>query len=131
MLRARRPVFAGRLRHILDQVSTGFLIAAIVVVMTVNFDAVLRISGSGAITAALLFTLLAALAGWSLGAGGIAQRSVLGLAAGFRNVPVALIVTLQNFEDPDVSVMVIITTFVALLVLVPAAWIVGRRTPDT
>ena len=131
MLRARRPVFAGRLRPILDQVSTGFLIAAIVVVMTVNFDAVLRISGSGAITAALLFTLLAALAGWSLGAGGIAQRSVLGLAAGFRNVPVALIVTLQNFEDPDVSVMVIITTFVALLVLVPAAWIVGLRTPDT
>ncbi len=131
MLRARRPVFAGRLRHILDQVSTGFLIAAIVVVMTVNFDAVLRISGSGAITAALLFTLLAALAGWSLGTGGVAQRSVLGLAAGFRNVPVALIVTLQNFEDPDVSVMVIITTFVALLVLVPAAWIVGLRTPDT
>jgi len=79
MLRARRPVFAGRLRHILDQVSTGFLIAAIVVVMTVNFDAVLRISGSGAITAALLFTLLAALAGWSLGTGGVAQRSVLGL----------------------------------------------------
>ena len=99
--------------------------------MTVNFDAVLRISGSGAITAALLFTLLAALAGWSLGAGGIAQRSVLGLAAGFRNVPVALIVTLQNFEDPDVSVMVIIKTFVALLALVPAAWIVGLRTPDT
>ncbi len=130
MLRARRPVFAGRLRPILDRVSTGFLIAAIVVVMTVNFDAVVRISGSGAIAAALLFTLLAALAGWSLGTGGVARRSVLGLGAGFRNVPVALIVTLQNFEDPDVSVMVIITTFVALLVLVPAAWIVGLRTPD-
>jgi uncharacterized membrane protein YhaH (DUF805 family) len=91
---------------------------------------VVRISGSGAIAAALVFTLLAALAGWSLGTGGVAQRSVLGLAAGFRNVPVALIVTLQNFEDPDVPVMVIITTFVALLVLVPAAWIAGRRTTD-
>ncbi len=130
MLRARRPVFADRLRPILDRVSTSFLIAAIIVVMTVNFDAVVRISGSGAIAAALLFTLLAALAGWSLGTGGVARRSVLGLGAGFRNVPVALIVTLQNFEDPDVSVMVIITTFVALLVLVPAAWIVGLRTAD-
>jgi BASS family bile acid:Na+ symporter len=130
MLRARRPVFAGRLRPILDRVSTGFLIVAIIVVMTVNFDAVVRISGSGAIAAALLFTLLSTLAGWSLGTGGVAQRSVLGLGAGFRNVPVALIVTLQNFEDPDVPVMVIITTFVALLVLVPAAWIAGRRTTD-
>jgi BASS family bile acid:Na+ symporter len=130
MLRARRPVFADRLRPILDRVSTGFLIVAIVVVMTVNFDAVVRISGSGAIAAALLFTLLSTLAGWSLGTGGVAQRSVLGLGAGFRNVPVALIVTLQNFEDPDVPVMVIITTFVALLVLVPAAWIAGRRTTD-
>lgn len=129
MLRARRPVFAGKLRHILDRLSTSFLIAAIIVVMTVNFDAVMRISGSGAMAAALLFTLLAALAGWSFGIGGVARRSVLGLGAGFRNVPVALIVTLQNFEDPDVSVMVVITTFIALLVLVPVAWIVGQRTP--
>ena len=130
MLSARNPVFGGKLRPILEWVSTSSLIAAIIVVMTVNLEAVIRISGSGAIAAALLFTILAALAGWSFGARGVARRSVLGLGAGFRNVPVALIVSLQNFEDPDVSVMVIITTFVALLVLVPAAWILGLRTPD-
>ena len=130
MLRAGRPVFAGRLRPLVERASTGFLIAAIAVVLTVNVEALIRISESGAITAALVFTLLAALAGWSFGTGGVARRSVLALGAGFRNVPVALIVTLQNFEDPDVSVMVIVTTFVALLVLVPAAWIAGRRTPD-
>ncbi|MGB5454025.1 MAG: bile acid:sodium symporter [Sedimenticolaceae bacterium] len=130
ILKARKPMVADKLRPILERVSTVCVLAAIIVVMTVNFDAMVRISGSGAISAALLFTILSALAGWSLGAHGVARRSVLGLGAGFRNVPVALIVSLQNFEDPDVSVMIIITTFVALLTLVPAAWIVGRRKPD-
>jgi BASS family bile acid:Na+ symporter len=130
VLRARSPVFARKLRPILERVSTGSLLAAIVVVMTVNLEAVVRVSGSGAIAAGLLFTILSALAGWSFGAGGVAQRSVLSLGSGFRNVPVALIVSLQNFEDPDVAVMVIVTTFVALLVLVPAAWIAGLRTSD-
>jgi BASS family bile acid:Na+ symporter len=130
MLKARKPIVADKLRPILERVSTVCVLAAIIVVMTVNFDAMVRISGSGAISAALLFTILSALAGWSLGAHGVARRSVLGLGAGFRNVPVALIVSLQNFEDPDVSVMIIVTTFVALLALVPAAWIVGRRKPD-
>jgi len=63
MLRARSPVFGGKLRRILERVSTGLLMAAIVVVMTVNLEAVVRISGSGAIAAALLFTILSALAG--------------------------------------------------------------------
>jgi BASS family bile acid:Na+ symporter len=130
MLKASKPIVADKLRPILERVSTVSLLAAIIVVMAVNFDAVVRISGSGAIGAALLFTMLSALAGWAFGTQGVAQRSVLGLGARFRNVPVALIVSLQNFEDPDVSVMIIITAFIALLALVPAAWIVGRRTLD-
>jgi BASS family bile acid:Na+ symporter len=130
VLKVRSPALAGRLRPILERVSTVALIAAIVVVMAANADAVVRISRSGAITAALWFTALAALAGWAFGTGGVARRSALGLGAGFRNVPAALIVSLENFEDPDVSVMTIVTTFVALVVLVPAAWIAGRRKPD-
>ena len=131
MLRARRPVFAGRLRPILDQVSTGFLIAAIVVVMTVNFDAVLRIRDPARSPPRCCSRSLRRWRAGHWGQEASPNGRCSDLLQDSATCPWHSFVTLQNFEDPDVSVMVIVTTFVALLVLVPAASIVGLRTPDT
>jgi len=72
---------------------------------------------------------LSSLTGWLLGGRDAAQRTVLGLGTGFRSFPAALIVSVQNFTDPKVSVMVIVTTLIGLIVLVPAALLMGKYDP--
>lgn len=81
-----------------------------------------------AILAAMLFAVLSALAGWLLGsADDAAQPTVLGLGTGLRDIPAALIVGVQNFKNPNVSVMLIVTTLTGILILMPTARLIGKR----
>ncbi len=73
----------------------------LVLIIALNFQDVLRIFGTGAIAAALLFAVLSALAGWLLGGRDPAQQTVLGLGTGLRNIPAALVVSVQNFRGPQ------------------------------
>jgi BASS family bile acid:Na+ symporter len=127
IVKARWESIASRLRPVLERVSAVSFLAMLVLILAINFKAVLRIFGTGAILAAILFAVLAALAGRLLGGREAAQRTVLGLATGLRNIPAALIVSTQNFKDPNVSVMVIVTTLTGILILLPAARLLGKR----
>jgi BASS family bile acid:Na+ symporter len=127
VVKARLKSVAARLRPVLERVSTVALLAMLVLIIAINFKGVLRIFGTGAILAAILFAILSAFAGWLLGGRDASQRSVLGLGTGLRNIPAALIVSTQNFKDPNVSVMVIVTTLTGILILVPAARLIGKR----
>ena len=129
-VKARAASLAARLRPLLELVSSIALLVMLVLIIALNFQAVLRIFGTGAIAAALLFAVLSALAGWLLGGRDPAQQTVLGLGTGLRNIPAALVVSVQNFKDPNVSVMVIVTTLTGILILVPAARLIGKREPD-
>jgi BASS family bile acid:Na+ symporter len=130
IVKARSASIAARLRPVIERVSTVALLVMLVLIIALNFQGVLRIFGTGAIAAAMLFAVLSALTGWVLGGKDTAQRTVLGLGAGLRNIPAALIVSVQNFKDPNVSVMVIVTTLVGILILVPAARLMGKREPS-
>jgi BASS family bile acid:Na+ symporter len=127
IVNARAASIAVRLRPFLERVSTVALLGMIVLLIALNFQAVLRIFGTGAIAAALLFAVLSAMAGWLLGGRDPIQQTVLGLGTGLRNIPAALVVSVQNFKDPNVSVMVIVTTLAGILILVPAARLMGKR----
>jgi BASS family bile acid:Na+ symporter len=127
VLKARAPSIALRLGPVFGHVSTIALLVMLILIIALNFRAVMRIFGTGAIAAAPLFAVLSALAGWLVGGRDAAQRTVLGLGAGLRNIPAALVVSVQNFKDPNVSVMVIVATLTAILILVPAARLTGRR----
>jgi BASS family bile acid:Na+ symporter len=129
VVKARLESVAARLRPVLERVSTVSLLMMLALILAINFKGVLRIFGTGAILAAILFAALSALAGWFLGGKNAAQRAVLGLGTGLRNIPAALIVSTQNFKDPNVSVMVIVTTLVGILLLVPTAKMIGKRVP--
>jgi bile acid:Na+ symporter, BASS family len=129
IVKARLDPVAMRLRPILERVSTISLLTMLVLIMAINFKGVLRIFGTGAILAAILFAGLSALAGRLLGGRDAAQRTVLGLGTGLRNIPAALIVSTQNFKDPNVSVMVIVTTLTGILILGPTARLMGKRAP--
>lgn len=128
IVRAHAAPVAARMRPFLERVSTIAMLAAVVLVTGINLDGVIYIFGTAAIlAAALLFSSLSALAGWLLGGKDAAQWTVLSLGTGFRNVPAALIVSVQNFKDPNVSVMVLVTTLVGSLILLPAARLMGMR----
>ena len=120
---------AARLAVVLRRVFGLTLLAAVVLVVSLHVDSLLSVFGTGAICAGLLFAILASPSGWLLGGQHAAQRIVLGLGTGFRSVPAALIVSIQSFADPNVSVMVIMTTLTALVLLLPAAWWIGARPP--
>jgi BASS family bile acid:Na+ symporter len=126
-VKARAASLAARLRPLLERVSSIALLVMLVLIIALNFQAVLRVFGTGAIAAALLFAALSTLVGWLLGGRDPAQQTVLGLGTGLRNIPAALVVSVQNFKDPNVSVMVIVTTLTGILILVPAARLIGKR----
>ena len=127
IVKARAASIAAQLQPVLEWVSSIALVVMMVLIIALNFQGVLRIFGTGAIAAAILFAVLSALAGWLLGGRDPAQKTVLGLGTGLRNVPAALVVSVQNFKDPNVSVMVIVTTLIGILILVPAARWIGKR----
>jgi BASS family bile acid:Na+ symporter len=129
VLRARAEPFATRLAPILGRVSGVALLATIILIVSLHFESLLGVFGTGAIYAGILFAVLSALSGWLLGGREASRRTVLGLGTGFRSFPAALIVSVQNFTDPNVSVMVIVTTLTALVVLLPLTWLMGKRRP--
>jgi bile acid:Na+ symporter, BASS family len=129
IVKARAAPVAARLQPVLERISTIALVVALVLIIGIHFQGVLRIFGTGAILGAMLFAVLSALSGWLLGGKDAAQRMVLGVGTGLRNLPAALIVSVQNFKDPDVTVMVIVTTLVGILILVPAARWIARGDP--
>ena len=131
IVRARAASLSARARPVFEGLSTGILLLVLVLVMATHFQGVLRIFGTGAIFAALLFAIFSAVAGWLVGGPDLAQRTVLGLGTGLRNIPAALVVSVQNFKDPNVSVMVLVTTLIGILILLPVARLIGRHQVGT
>ena len=121
--------WASRLRPALGLVSNFSMVLAVVVLIALHFQAMMGTLGSGAVALAILFLSLLLAAGYALGGPSPTTRSVLGLGTGQRNIAAALIVATQNSEDPKVVVMLIASTLVGLVVLLPAArWFARHST---
>jgi BASS family bile acid:Na+ symporter len=98
-----------------------------VLLVALNVRELLGVIGSGAILATLLFfTSLFAL-GWLLGGG---HRGVLSLATTARNFGAALAPAENCFDDPSVTVMIVLGAVVCLIVSFVAAGWVRRRSPN-
>lgn len=110
------------------QTSTVAIALLLVAGVIVNFTAILDIIGTGGFIAILLFLAGAFLLGY-LGAGSNpGVRSVLGLGTAQRNLSAALVVAGQNFaSDPDVLTFIIVAGIIGLVVLMPLAGELGRR----
>lgn len=127
ILKSRHEAVATRLRPVLERISSLALLVMFILILTLHFKSVLKLIGTGAIAAAILFSFLTALAGWWLGGRNPAQKTVLCMGTGLRNIPAALVVSVQNFKNPDVPVMVLVTTVMGILLLVPTALRMGSR----
>ncbi len=122
---------ADGLQPAMAQTSTVAIAILLVTGVIVNFTAILDIIGTGGFIAILLFLVGAFILGY-FGAGKDAGvRSVLGLGTAQRNLSAAMVVAGQNFaSDPEVLTFIIVAGIVGLLVLMPLAGELGRRSAD-
>ncbi len=127
LLKARYGVVAKHVHWWMEKISTVALVVLIALILVLSVEAIVKIFGSGAILAGLVFIVASFTAGYLLGEPGGDTRRTLGLAAGARNMGIALVIASQAFEDPKVITMVMVTTIVAIIVMLPAAYWLGRR----
>ena len=126
-VRRQSERWASRLRSVFGIVSNVSMILAVVLLIGLNFGAMIGTFGSGAVAVAVLFVALVLAVGYALGGPSPGTRSVLGLGTGQRNVAAALVIATQNFADPGVVVMILDSTLAGLVVLLPAARHLARQ----
>ena len=127
LLKARRESLAARLRPLLSRLSNVSLLVVLVLIPAMNFQRLLEMVSTRAIPAAVLFVVVSFGAGYLLGGPASEARQVLGFGTAARNIPAALLIGGQNFDDPNVSIMVILVALLSLILLVPPAVVFGRR----
>jgi BASS family bile acid:Na+ symporter len=129
-VRRRSEWWSSRLRPVFGTVSNVSMVLAVTLLIGLNFEAMIGTFGSGAVAVAVLFVALSLAAGYALGGPSPGTRSVLGLGTGQRNVAAALVIATQNFTDPGVVVMILVSTLAGLVVLLFAARVCARRSPS-
>jgi BASS family bile acid:Na+ symporter len=128
-VRGQSEKWALHLRGITGKISNVSMLLAVVLLITLNFQAMLGTFGSGAVAVAVLFVLALTIVGYLAGGPALSSRSVLGLGTGQRNIAAALIIATQNSNDPKVVVMLLVSTLAGLIVLLPAArWFARHST---
>ena len=125
--KARWGSGAARIKPVLDRVSSASLVLLIALLTVTNFDKMLSVFGTRGILAGILFLLFGFAVGYGLGGPTRETRRVLGLGTAQRNIAAALVVGGQNFSDPKVVVMVVVVAIVGLLLLMPLAKALARR----
>lgn len=112
-VKARRESLAVRLRPLMSRLSNLSLLIALVLIPAMNSQRLLEMLGTRAILAGVLFVAIAFGAGYLLGGRSGEARQVLGFGTAVRNIPAALLIGGQNFDDPNVTILVIVVVVVA------------------
>jgi BASS family bile acid:Na+ symporter len=111
----------------MSQTSTISLILLSVLMLVLNFKNIISVIGTGAIIAIIIFIVVSFVLAFFLGGPGSDTKSVLGLGTAQRNLSAALVVGSQNFDDPNVVIMVIVAGVLGLFILMPIAGEIGKR----
>jgi BASS family bile acid:Na+ symporter len=124
---ARFVTIAEEWRGPLNRLSSLSLTLLIVLLLLTNIHNVIALFGTRGILASILFLIGGASIGWVLGGPGLGTKGVLALGTAQRNIAAALVVGGKDFDDPRVVVMIVVVAVVGLLILMPLARILGRR----
>src|SRR5215469_7617771 len=127
VLRARFCDTADRIRMPRNRISSLSLALLFVLLLVTNFKNVIALFGTRGRLASSLFLFGGAGIGWRLGGPDAGTRGVMALGTAQRNLAAALAVAGQNFNDPQVLVMVVVVGVVGLLIVTPLARILGAR----
>lgn len=129
-IHAQLNKWALRLQPLVSRVSAVALPVIGAAGLWLNAGAIAGLFRQGAILAGLLLIVGAFVAGYGLGGGlGFRRqqaREVLGLGTAQRNIAAAMVVATESFDDPRITVMVIVTSLLALAVLFPSTFVMRR-----
>jgi BASS family bile acid:Na+ symporter len=127
LVKARYGAIAERGALVLNKVSTLSLALMIGLMLITNVRNIAGLFGSRRVLESVMFLLAGLRIGWFLGGSAEGVKSVLALGTAQRNIAAALVVGGQNFTDPQVVVMIVVVALVGMLLLMPFARIVARR----
>lgn len=127
-VKATREKVARLLCSPLDRVSSFFVAAAIVLILTLRFQSMMATWGSHMILAALLLGWWGFACGYFLGGPQPANKATLALVTGMRGGSAALVVGVSNFPTaPNVVLMILMVLLIGMLTMAPLAATVLRR----
>ena len=126
-LRARRPLRAAWLQVPLRWVSNASMVLVVTLLPGVHWRELSELSGTGALSAAVLFVVLSATAGWVIGGPEAGPRRILALCCGQPNMAAAFVIATQNFSDSRVMLMLLILMIASLPILLPLTFFFLRR----
>jgi len=126
-IKARYESTAAHLQPTMAQASNYSLILLMVLMLVLNFRTMIGLIGTGAIIAGIVFVLVSFVMGYFLGGPGGDTKRVLGVGTGQRNVSAALLVGAQNFQDPNVVMMLVVGALLMLVILMPLGGELARR----
>src|SRR5438445_9953632 len=129
LVRARLSRLAAKAQPFLSRLSMLSLALLIALLMITNMQNVLSLYGTRGVLASILFVAAGSGIGWLLGGPQSDTRGVMALGTAQRNIAAALVVGGQNFKDPRVIVMVVVVAIVGLLMLMPFARYLAKRSP--
>ena len=125
--RAVAPRWAGRIVPIAGKAATVALAVVILATFLANLPEVVRIVTTGAVIAPLLLIPGAFAMGFLISRKG--RNTVLGLGTAQRNIAGAMVIASRDFDDPDILVMVTVSSLLGILLLFPIAWLLSRHRP--
>jgi predicted Na+-dependent transporter len=130
-LEVKFRVLAKRFQPVIAKVSNVALVVLLVTTFFANLHEIIGMFGRGAILSAILVVGGSYVIGYLLGSAVRGTRGLLGLGTGQRNIAAATVVATQGFEDPDILIMVVVTSLVTMAVLFPTAKALRKRAEKT
>jgi predicted Na+-dependent transporter len=126
-IKARYGDTAKSLQPHMSQISSVAIALMLVAVLVLEFSTIIGTIGTGGILAAIVFLIGALIIGLLLGGKDPGMRSVMGLGTAQRNLAAAMLVAAQNFDDPNVLVMVMLVAILGLILLMVVGGEMGKR----
>lgn len=126
-IKVRYEDTATKIQPTFGMASNIALITLVVLGVFLNFDAMIALVGTFGILAGIIFILISLVIGYFLGGSDSSTKSVIGLGTAQRNISAALVVAGQNFSA-DVLTYLIVIAVISIVVLMPTAGELGKRT---
>ena len=125
--RSQAPASSAVCQPILAKIASVSALLLIALLVGLYFRDLLELLGSGALAVAAVFIGTLFAAGYVLGGPRQPIRGVFGLGTAARNVGAALVPASQSFSDPKIIIMLVASTIVMLIVLLPMVHWLRRK----
>jgi predicted Na+-dependent transporter len=127
LVKSRAAPFAARAAPVLGILGKASMLLFFALLIALNVRLLLGVVGSGAILVALLYFTGLFIIGWLFCGSKPEVRGVMGLATAGRNFGAALVPAAGGFDDPKVTVMIVVGAIVCIIVSFIAAGLIRRK----